>query len=181
MESRLKVCLLRPTRSPTDSVRRATTSAATANKQQLLPLLHLLQQQRIFLLLSFRVLLFFPTFFLLGRPSREQYSARARIQRSVGKFFFFFFFISFLSLSCSNWRFDHQTLPPNQIPNFFFFKKNLGFWAVLKIRYLPGLACFFPRLFFLLSRRRFCTCPDPKISWGSFYFFFLFLFLGFFL
>jgi hypothetical protein len=42
MESRLKVCLLRPTRSPTDSVRRAT--AATANKQQLLPLLlHLLQ------------------------------------------------------------------------------------------------------------------------------------------
>jgi hypothetical protein len=42
MESRLKVCLLRPTRSPTDSVRRATT----ANKQQLLPLLlHLLQRQ----------------------------------------------------------------------------------------------------------------------------------------
>jgi hypothetical protein len=44
MESRLKVCLLRPTRSPTDSVRRATAAAATANKQQLLPLLlHLLQ------------------------------------------------------------------------------------------------------------------------------------------
>jgi hypothetical protein len=68
MESRLKVCLLRPTRSPTDSVRRATTAAATANKQQLLPLLHLLQQpQRIFLLLSFRVSLFFPTFFLFGK------------------------------------------------------------------------------------------------------------------
>jgi hypothetical protein len=63
MESRLKVCLLRPTRYPTDSVRRATTAAATANKQQLLPLL----LQRIFLLLSFRVSLFFPTFFLLGK------------------------------------------------------------------------------------------------------------------
>jgi hypothetical protein len=44
MESRLKVRLLHPTRSPTDSVRRATAAAATANKQQLLPLLlHLLQ------------------------------------------------------------------------------------------------------------------------------------------
>jgi hypothetical protein len=67
LKSRLKVCLLRPTGSPTDSVRRATTAAATANKQQLLPLLHLLHQQRIFLLLSFRVLLFFPIFFLLGK------------------------------------------------------------------------------------------------------------------